>query len=430
MCDRPEIPSLNLQFAEDAAHLWHVRSTLVEAPNLRLSALARADDRLLAMLDGLMLGRTWWTHVQGRSGADPAASTAFVLAVGCLQGGVPAAIWSGLLASCRQIPALLEGLVGAVGWVSGAFLRDRVRDFLHGQDSVQQEIGLHACALHRLDPGPVLEVAVLSRSDRWRACACRVAGDVGRVDLLPLLQAAALRDNEPAAPRFWAARSAVLLGDRGAALAWLTQVAESAGLFSDAAAAVALKALDLPTTHQHLRHWAAQAKPDTPAASLARRRLIRRCGITGDPHYIPWLIAQMADLRLTRLAGEAFSMITGADFAWLDLDRKPPAGMDFGPNDDPEDDNVAMDEDDGLPWPDPDKVQAWWLAHQHRFPAGHRFFVGEPPSPAHALNVLRDGFQRQRVAAAQWACLLTPGTPLFPTAAPAWRQQRWLKAMG
>lgn len=123
-------------------------------------------------------------------------------------------------------------------------------------------------------------------------------------------------------------------------------------------------------------------------------------------------------------------MITGADLAWLDLDRKPPAGVDFGPNDDPEDDNVAMDEDDGLPWPDPDKVQAWWQAQQHRFPADQRFFIGEPPSPAHALKVLRDGFQRQRIAAAQWACLLTPGTRLFPTAAPAWRQQRWLKEMG
>jgi len=44
--------------------------------------------------------------------------------------------------------------------------------------------------------------------------------------------------------------------------------------------------------------------------------------------------------------------------------------------------------------------------------------------------VLRTGFQRQRTAAAEWLCLLQPGTPLFNTAAPAWRQQRGLTQMG
>ena len=321
-------------------------------------------------------------------------------------------------------------MVGAFGWVSGPKLKGIVQSFFHSEYAVRRILALAACAMHRVDPGPHLDEAFTAADAALRARAFRVAGEVGRLDLLALLQAAALRDSEPDEPRFWAARSAVLLGDRSSSLAWLTTLAEGTGPFSDAAAELSLKALDLPAAHQHLRHCAAQTKADTPAAAQARRRLIRRCGITGDPHLILWLIAQMTDLRLTRLAGEAFSMITGADLAWLDPDRKPPAGVDFGPNDDPEDDNVAMDEDDGLPWPDPDKVQAWWHSQQHRFPAGQRFFIGEPPSPAHALKVLRDGYQRQRIAAAQWACLLTPGTKLFPTAAPAWRQQRWLKAMG
>src|SRR4029077_2114292 len=93
-------------------------------------------------------------------------------------------------------------------------------------------------------------------------------------------------------------------------------------------------------------------------ASLAKdpaqiRTVIHAIAIAGDPHYVPWLVAQMEDLKLARLAGEAFSLITGLDLAYLDLDRKPPEGVDFGPNDNPDDANVAMDEDDGLPWPDP-----------------------------------------------------------------------------
>ena len=59
-----------------------------------------------------------------------------------------------------------------------------------------------------------------------------------------------------------------------------------------------------------------------------------------------------------------------------------------------------------------------------------RYLMGEPPFTAHCLDVLKNGFQRQRMAAAIYLCLLKPGTPLFNTAAPAWRQQRLLATMG
>ena len=54
-----------------------------------------------------------------------------------------------------------------------------------------------------------------------------------------------------------------------------------------------------------------------------------------------------------------------------------------------------------------------------------RYFMGEPPSTAHCLAVLKNGFQRQRMAAAIYLCLLKPGTPLpHPrlAAAGCWRR--------
>ena len=144
-----------------------------------------------------------------------------------------------------------------------------------------------------------------------------------------------------------------------------------------------------------------------------QRALLQGAGIAGDPHYVPWLIKQMDDLKLTRLAGESFSMITGLDLAYLDLDRKPPENFEAGPNDDPADPDVAMDPDDGLPWPDPERVQRWWSANQARFVAGTRYFMGEPVSRELCVRVLKEGFQRQRIAAAEYLCLLQPGTPLF-----------------
>jgi hypothetical protein len=45
---------------------------------------------------------------------------------------------------------------------------------------------------------------------------------------------------------------------------------------------------------------------------------------------------------------------------------------------------------------------------------------------AHCSDILKNGYQRQRSLAAHHLCLLEPGTPLFNTSAPAWRQQREL----
>ena len=117
--------------------------------------------------------------------------------------------------------------------------------------------------------------------------------------------------------------------------------------------------------------------------------------------------------------------MTGLDLAYLDMDRKPPENVDTLDSD-PDLESVAMDEDDGLPWPDPDKIAVWWQGNAQRFTRGTRYFMGAPPSPAHCLSVLRDGCQRQRVVAAEYLVLMTPGTPMFNTSAPAWRQQRWL----
>ena len=179
--------------------------------------------------------------------------------------------------------------------------------------------------------------------------------------------------------------------------------------------------LDLPSAQQLLK---------TIAQDPANKRLlIQGAGIAGDAQYLSWLIEQMADDPFARLVGESFSMITGLDLAYLDLERKPPEDFEAGPTENPEDENVDMDPDDSLPWPDVAKIQAWWQANQARFQPGVRYFMGEPLSVPHCRKVLREDYQRQRIAAAEYLCLLQPGTRLFNTSAPTWRQQRWLAKM-
>jgi uncharacterized protein (TIGR02270 family) len=154
------------------------------------------------------------------------------------------------------------------------------------------------------------------------------------------------------------------------------------------------------------------------------RWVIEGSGIVGDSGYVPWLIKHMTDVRTARLAGQAFTLITGVNFDQSGLEASRPEGFDAGPNDDPDDPNVDRDMDDGLPWPDPTRTEKWWAANKSRFPRGTRYFMGAPVSREHCIDVLKNGDQRQRILAAQHLCLLEPGTPLFNTSAPAWRQQR------
>ena len=161
-----------------------------------------------------------------------------------------------------------------------------------------------------------------------------------------------------------------------------------------------------------------------------RRRKIQGAGWIGDPAYVPWLIRQMSSPVSARVAGESFSLITGADLAWLDLERKPPGDVSAGPNDNPDDPNVDLDADEGLPWPDPERIQQWWASRETQFLAGQRWFMGEPLNARACLRTLRGGLQRQRIAAALHLCLLNPGTVLFEWRAPAARQSVELAALG
>ena len=135
--------------------------------------------------------------------------------------------------------------------------------------------------------------------------------------------------------------------------------------------------------------------------------------------------------KTARLAGEAFSLITGVDLGAAAISNGSRLRTSSpGPNDDPDDPNVDMDPDEGLPWPDSRKIEKWWAANSGRFQPGTRYFMGAPVTREHCIDVLKNGYQRQRILAAHYLCLLEPGTPLFNTSAPAWRQQRLLAKMG
>jgi uncharacterized protein (TIGR02270 family) len=324
-----------------------------------------------------------------------------------------------LFALVGAVPKAQPGLISAFGWVSALHLQGIGAKLLASLEPFKRQVGIAACVMHRVDPGAVLARSLVHEEPQLRSRALRAASELGRRDLLTWC-INALQD-EDVACRFWAGESAILLGNRDKALQVLESLVLVPDSFRQPALQLILKVIALPEAAELLKFLARDPSNI--------RLLIQGAGIAGDPYYVPWLIKQMEDLKLGRLAGESFSFITGLDLAYLDLERKPPEGVEFGPNDDPNDDNVAMDEDDSLPWPDPIKIRAWWEANKSRFKNGERYFMGAPVTREHCIHVLKEGYQRQRIAAALYLCLLQPGTQLFPTSAPAWRQKRWLEKM-
>ena len=394
--------------------LHSARTRLTGAPHIRLRHLLRFDERLAAHLDGLAVaGEQAWPVCEAAL-QEASAGAVFTAVVRALSDRRTDRL-SRLLALQSALPGAARELCSAFGWLEAETLRGVVAEVLDSPDAPTRVTGIAACAMHRVDPGLIARRYLEDPDPAVRARAWRAAGELGKRELVST--AAAAGDEDPAC-RSWAAWSAVLLGDKQHGLEVIAELASVPGPFRPRALQLAVQAMGIAAAHEWL-----QVMASDPASI---RWLIRGSGLAGDPGYVRWLIDFMADDRLARLAGEAFSSITGADLASLDLERKPPENIESGPNDDPNDSNIDMDDDDGLPWPDPARVQAWWAANSSRFQSGVRHFMGEPLNAANCLRVLRTGYQRQRIAAALYLSLLNPGTPLFEWRAPARRQQRLL----
>ena len=418
--DRSAVPVVVQQHADLAAHLRITRRVLVRAPHVRILHLRRLDDRIAAQLDGLSEAGTLGHEVCIAALASPGVGELFTTTICALEAHDHVTLHK-LLALAESLPAAQPGLTSGFGWVSPVRLRGITKPLLDSNTAFHRQVGLAACGMHLVDPGAALTSAVDDPDAALRARAYGVAGACGRLDLMHACRRA-LSDADPDC-RYQAARASLLLGDRSAAVAALNTLADAPGCRQNSALALLLQVLGPQEAATVLSAWA-----QDPAM---QRSLIRGTGIAGDSSYVPWLIKQMGEPTHARLAGESLSLITGLDISDEGLEGESPQGAEAttGPNDDPGDENVAMDEDDSLPWPNQEKIAAWWQANGHRFPPGARHFMGAPVTREHCIEVLKNGYQRQRILAAHYLCLLEPGTPLFNTSAPAWRQQRLLAEM-
>lgn len=400
---------------EEAVFLWRQRSAAVHAPHFDLRALADLDERLEAHLDGLRVaGESGWDIArQALGGKGP--GEVFVAAALAFESGDETRI-DFVLDSPLEHAEGIPGIISALGWLPREQAHRHIQVLLASSTPMLRQVGIAAAAIRRSDPGPAL-LHVLHDSDLLlKARSLRAVGELGRVDLITLAMPSLASSNEQV--RFASAWSVALLSGDGQALAVLQSIAESA-------VGCRYKALEMTLRRTTLS--AAKVMQKRLAENPAYVRIaVIAAGAIGDCDVIPWLIESMKVLPLSRVAGEAFAMITGVDIANEHLDLKQPEGFESGPNDNPKDGNVAPDEDDRLPWPDPVLIQEWWQRNQIQFQNDTRYLLGKPITVEWLQQVLRIGRQRQRAAAALELAIRQPGQPLFNVVAPGFRQAAML----
>jgi len=406
------------QHAEEAACLWLQRNNAIHDPHYSLKDLAHLDDRLEAHIDGLRIaGDAGWEICRAALAFNEPGEifTAAVLAFEREDG--------------RRVDDVVKvateeaenwcALVSAIGWLSDEHYQRWVPGMFSSNAEIYRRLAIAGSVIHRQNSESALVVALDDTEPFYQARALRAVGELKRSDLLPVLRQKFKSDDMSC--QFWSAWSAVLLGDK-AALDVLKTFATSESVFLKPALQIMLRVMDVT----HSTKWLSEFTQSPEVLHYA----IFGAGIIGDPLYIPWLINLMTVPEVARVAGEAFTMITGVDLAYDDLEGEWPDGFEAGPTENPQDEDVAMDSDEDLPWPEPRLIQDWWEKNKNSFQVGTRYLVGKPVTAEHCRHVLKAGFQRQRRAAALELALLMPDEALFNTSAAGFRQQKLLSDLG
>jgi hypothetical protein len=434
------IPHIISQHAEEAAFLWLLRDRAVHAPHYSLKDLAKLDDRIEAHIDGLRIaGDEGWKICKGTFAWEEAGEV-FAAAVLAFERGDDEMIQEVLKAG-QESYELSRGIVSALGWLPYEQALIHIQKILDSGSPYLRRIGIAASAVHRKDVGKYLADAISSDDTLLKACALKAVGELSRKDLLPFIST--LMNGEDENWCFWAAWSAAIL-DNTSAVSILTSFITAAntphpsplpqgerGIQDDPvsvtiiareraeeAVKIALRRMDLPSALNFQKELT--KKPET------LRLAIMGAGIIGDPMLMPWLIDHMSIPEHARVAGESYTMITGIDIAFQDLEGEKPEGFEAGPTESPEDEDVEMDPDEDLPWPNPELILGWWNKNKGLFKNGVRYLLGNPITAEHLQHVLRTGFQRQRYAASIELVMMKPGQPLFEVRAPGFRQQLML----
>lgn len=402
------------QHVIDVGLLWELRSVVIDQPHYSPVALTKLEQRINRHLDALSLQPelAWEIAVEALATEESGETfTAALLAFTARENsGKNNEKITQVVKAARANGKTFKGLVSALGWLPEAIGLTWIQPRLSSHDPDDNHLAIAVCRILSHDPGEplahLLERGTQHPQHPLLIHCLRLTGELKRADLRADCQKAATAENPDI--RFWGIWSSILLGEH------------------DDAQALAPYVLQTHPWQQKAIQLAFRIIPDNVADAWINHLLhhpgqtrqgIKAIAANGRLHAIPRLITLMQNDTLARVAGEAFSLLTG-----IDLKQQQLAGPCPPPDEDPDDIDSAL-EDAELPWPDAEKVAARWQQQSADFDTGQRYFMGQPITAAHLHDIIATGYPRQRHAAALELALLEPSSPLINTRAIAKEQQ-------
>jgi len=406
------------QHFDQSSMFWSQRDIAASSADYSLEELAGLDERVEFHIGDLRASgeHGWCACETGLKHETP--GSIFATSIIAFESGDAEKIDRVVSVSSNSQSAFRE-TISALGWLDGTYFRSVILDLVGAKSWQHRSLGIAACGVRRINPKAYLNQATESSNLFLKTRAFKTAGQLKREDMLPVLQEN-FKNAVPAC-RFEAARSALLLGDRSA-LNTLGDFVLSHSKHTLPAMQVALRVADAQTALEWLKTQSRNPK--------RRREMLTGTCIAGNSAYIPILIKQMQVPELARAAGDAFTTITGIKLSEGGLEGAWPDGYEFEAELNQEDANTGTDPDKELSWPNADLVAKWWQQNSETFAPRTRFLSGAAISAEHCMQMLINGNQRNRHAAALELALAQADAPYFNTKAPAEWQKKKLQEMG
>lgn len=392
------------QHIEEVSFQWLQHVSAVSRPDYTLQDLTELDGYIDANLEGIYLGNevTWEVC---ESLLDEDEEYIFPATILALRRNNP--LWQKHVLETVNDDNV-KSFIGALGWLTYSEVAPFLFELMASQKPFYQYIALSAYELHRQMPSVNLRELLKTDIPLLKNQVIRLIGILKCRDLRNELHPYLISEQHDY--RFWSAWALALIGERVNVLPVLKEFLFLNSDHVQHALQIAFRIADYQEQREMIFELVANNE-----VSLA----VIAMGIAGHIENIPKLIDIMHETESARLAGEAFSMITGVDIDYSDLileERDTDNEIESFDDEefDIEDDETEIDDywlneyQQDLPLPDPKLVSQWWQYYSHHYQKGVRYLNGELISEGNLYNILNNSFQRQRNAAALELALLLP----------------------
>lgn len=384
---------------DEVANLWSVWHSALTLPHYDKQSLGEIESRIQAHIAGMRLHEqsAWQRCLDDLDIADGAEI--FAAAQLAFRSYDVTKIKLVVQVATEE-PHRTIGLITALAWLPIDIADPWINKFFKSKQLQHKWVAVEVCRW-RGEPNHEPILALLQRKDcQEDAYLCEsLVRSAGEFNLTPAVK---LISSLPS--NFWSLSSRALMGDKSV----LPELKEF--LFSgdgepearDYAAQIVIRLSDIKDAQKTIRQLA--EKPQTQATAV-----MCAC-ILGDMQVIPWLVGQMQNTELSRLAGLAFTVLTGCDLEANEYHLEDPPVK-------KEAEDAAPDTfDESLPWPNSEIIWRAWQDHlSRRFQPGVRYLMGEPINNASSKKWLEQGSQFVRYCASFELALNNPKLGLYNT---------------